>query len=165
MSARTERETSLEQAPAEERRPDGLGKLAHRASPDGKEVRTMPTTSSAFSEVELAYLGGERRLARIATVGRDGTPHVVPVGMWTHNPEHDTIDVGGREFERTKKFRDVARSGRAAIVIDDLAGTDPWRPRAVEVRGHAEAIHDPQPVIRIYPDRVVSWGLEPNRSA
>ena len=125
----------------------------------------MPNTTSPFTEAELAYLQGGRRLARIATVGRDGTPHVVPVGMWSYNPEHETIDVTGRDFDRTKKFRDVANTGRAAIVIDDLASTDPWRPRAVEVRGHAEAIHDPQPVIRIYPERVVSWGLEPNRSA
>ena len=120
----------------------------------------MPITTSVFSEAELAYLQGERRLARIATVGRDSTPHVVPVGMWTYNPEHDTIDVTGRDFERTKKFRDVARTGRAAIVIDDLPSVDPWRPRAVEVRGHAEAIDHPRPLIRIHPERINSWGLE-----
>jgi pyridoxamine 5'-phosphate oxidase family protein len=120
----------------------------------------MPASTREFSEAELAYLGGERRLARIATVGRDGTPHVVPVGMWSYNREHVTIDVTGRDFERTKKFRDVARTGRAAIVIDDLASIDPWRPRAVEVRGPAEAIHDPQPLIRIHPERIVSWGIE-----
>lgn len=120
----------------------------------------MSTTTGMFSEAELAYLQGERRLARVATVGRDGTPHVVPVGMWSYNPEHDTIDVTGRDFDRTKKFRDVARSGRAAIVIDDLASVDPWRPRAVEVRGHAEALREPQPLIRIHPERTVSWGIE-----
>jgi pyridoxamine 5'-phosphate oxidase family protein len=125
----------------------------------------MPATTSVFNEAELAYLQGERRLARIATVGRDGTPHVVPVGMWSYNPEHDTIDVTGRDFDRTKKFRDVARSGRAAIVVDELASIDPWRPRAVEARGRAEAIHDPQPLIRIHPERVVSWGIEPEREA
>ena len=113
----------------------------------------MPRTTSAFSEAELAYLRGERRLARIATIGRDGTPHVVPVGMWTYNPEQDTIDITGRDFEQTKKFRDVERTERAAIVIDDLASVDPWRPRAVEVRGRAEAIDDPRPLIRIHPDR------------
>jgi pyridoxamine 5'-phosphate oxidase family protein len=107
---------------------------------------------SAFSEAELAYLRGDRRLGRVATVGKDGAPHVVPVG-WTYNAEHDSIDVGGHDFARTKKFRDVVRSGRAAIVIDDLASTDPWRPRAVEVRGRAEAIHEPRPLIRIHPDR------------
>jgi pyridoxamine 5'-phosphate oxidase family protein len=119
---------------------------------------------SAFTDAELAYLTGQRRLARIATIGWDGTPHVVPVG-WTYNPAHDTIDVAGAQLELTKKFRDVARNGRAAIVIDDLASTDPWRPRAVEVRGRAEAISSPQAVIRIYPARIVSWGLEDHRSA
>ena len=113
--------------------------------------------SAAFSDAELAYLRDGRRLARLATVGADGTPHVVPVG-WTYNAELDTIDVGGRALERTKKFRDVARSGRAAIVIDDLASTDPWRPRAVEVRGRPEALGEPT-LIRIHPERVVSWGL------
>ncbi len=119
---------------------------------------------SVFEDTELAYLHGERRLGRVATVGADGTPHVVPVG-WTHNEALDTIDVGGRSFEQTKKFRDVARSGRAAIVIDDLASTTPWRPRGIEVRGRAEAVTDPEPLIRLYPERIVSWGVGPERSA
>jgi pyridoxamine 5'-phosphate oxidase family protein len=54
---------------------------------------------SVFSDDELRYLLGERRLARLATVGKDGTPHVVPVGMWSHNAEHDTIDVTGHDFD------------------------------------------------------------------
>jgi pyridoxamine 5'-phosphate oxidase family protein len=120
---------------------------------------------SVFSASELDYLAGDRRrLARIATVGEDGTPHVVPVGF-RHNAEHDSIDVGGRDFARTKKYRDVARTGRAAIVIDDLASTDPWRPRGIEVRGHAEAIDGDRPLIRIHPERIVPWGLEPGGSA
>ncbi len=133
---------------------------------------------TAFTPQELAFLGGGRKaggqgnLARIATVGKDGTPHVVPVGMWTHEPTEDTIDVRGRDLEKTKKFRDVARSGRAAIVIDDMVKLDPsereaaggWdsRPRAVEVRGRAEAIMEPQPLIRIHPERIVSWGTDPD---
>jgi pyridoxamine 5'-phosphate oxidase family protein len=114
---------------------------------------------AAFSETELAYLRENRRLGRVATVGKDGTPHVVPVG-WSYNAEEGSIDVGGHDFARTKKFRDVARSGRAAIVIDDLASVDPWRPRGVEARGVAEALHEPRPLIRIHPERIVSWGLE-----
>ncbi len=113
----------------------------------------------AFTDPELAYLLGARRLGRMATVGADGSPHVVPVG-WTYNPEHDSIDIRGHDLERTKKFRDVARSGRAAIVVDDLASTNPWRPRAVEIRGRAEAVAGARPLIRIHPDRIVSWGLE-----
>jgi pyridoxamine 5'-phosphate oxidase family protein len=114
---------------------------------------------SAFSEAELEYLTADRRLGRLATVGRDGTPHVVPVGL-SYNREHDAIEVGGRDFERSKKYRDVKRAGRAAIVVDDLASTDPWRPRGVEVRGRAEALNGPHPLIRIHPDRIVSWGID-----
>jgi pyridoxamine 5'-phosphate oxidase family protein len=111
-----------------------------------------------FSEDERRYLS-ERRLGRIATVGKDGTPHVVPVG-WSYNLERESIDVGGRDFAQTKKFRDARRSGRAAIVIDDLASTDPWRPRGIEVRGRAEIIDGDRPIIRIHPQRIVSWGIE-----
>lgn len=117
----------------------------------------MTTHSSAFTDAEVRYLS-ERRLGRIATVGRDGTPHVAPVG-WSFHPDDGTIEVGGRNFAESKKYRDVARSGRAAIVVDDLASVDPWRPRGIEVRGRAEAFTDP-PRIRIHPERVVSWGLE-----
>jgi pyridoxamine 5'-phosphate oxidase family protein len=117
---------------------------------------------SAFTEAELAYLApstGDRRLARLATIGRDGTPHVVPTGF-NFNPEDDTIEIGGFELERTKKFRDVRRSGRAAVVVDDLASVDPWRPRGIEIRGRAEALAGRQAAIRIHPERIVSWGIE-----
>jgi len=40
-----------------------------------------------FTEDERKYLS-ERRLGRIATVGKDGTPHVVPVG-WRYNPKRE----------------------------------------------------------------------------
>jgi pyridoxamine 5'-phosphate oxidase family protein len=79
---------------------------------------------------------------------------------FSYNADQDTIDVGGMNFDRTKKFRDARRSGRAAIVIDDLASTDPWRPRGIEVRGRAEAIGGERPLIRIHPERVISWGIE-----
>jgi pyridoxamine 5'-phosphate oxidase family protein len=75
----------------------------------------------------------------MASVGKDGAPHVVPVGF-SYNPDHDSIDIGGYTMERSKKYRDVQRSGRAAVVVDDLASTDPWQPRGIEVRGRAEAI-------------------------
>ena len=113
---------------------------------------------SDFSDAELEYLNRDRRLGRLATVGKDGTPHVVPVG-WSYNPEADAIEVRGRNFERSKKYRDVKRAGRAAIVVDDLASTDPWHPRGVEVRGRAEALDGARPMIRIHPDRIVSWGI------
>jgi pyridoxamine 5'-phosphate oxidase family protein len=122
-----------------------------------KDGGIVTTNGSVFTEGELRYLS-ERRLGRIATVGKDGTPHVAPVG-WSYDPEQDAVEVGGRNFDRSKKYHDAARSGRAAIVIDDLVSVDPWQPRGIEIRGKAEVLDDP-PRIRIRPGRVVSWGLE-----
>jgi len=117
---------------------------------------------TAFIEAELAYLRQEQRLGRLATVGRDGMPHIAPVG-WRLDPGADTIVITGRDFAATKKFRDVANTGRAAIVIDDVL--PPWQPRGVEIRGRAEAIDGPEPHIRIRPTRIVSWGLETGPSS
>lgn len=119
----------------------------------GRESRSP----SLFSNAEIDYLTTARMLGRIATAARDGTLHVAPVGF-TLNLEDGVVEVRGRELVRTKKFRDVARTGRAAIVIDDVL--PPWRPRGVEVRGRAEAVEHPRPVIRIHPERIVSWGLD-----
>jgi hypothetical protein len=59
--------------------------------------------TSAFTEHELSYLLGERRLAGVVTVGADGAPHVVPVG-WSFNAELDAIEISGHDFAQTKKF-------------------------------------------------------------
>jgi pyridoxamine 5'-phosphate oxidase family protein len=112
---------------------------------------------SIFSSAELAYLRSDtRRLGRLATVGPDGTPHVVPLG-WTLDPTGSFIEIGGRNLARSKKFRDVASTGRAALVIDDVL--PPWRPRGIEIRGRAEAVPGPAAGIRLFPERVISWGL------
>lgn len=66
---------------------------------------------SVFTEAELAFLQGERRLARLATVGRDGTPHIAPVG-WSLDKDAAVVRIGGNDLRSTKKFRDVARTGR-----------------------------------------------------
>jgi pyridoxamine 5'-phosphate oxidase family protein len=113
---------------------------------------------SNFTYGEIEYLqGGERRLARIATIGPDGVLHIAPVG-YSYNSAHDTIDIGGYSLQWTKKYRDIERDGRVAVVIDDVL--PPWQPRGIEIRGHAEALSSPQPLIRVHPGRIVSWGIE-----
>jgi pyridoxamine 5'-phosphate oxidase family protein len=110
-----------------------------------------------FTEQELAFLRGGRLLGRVATVGPDGMPHVAPVG-WRLDAEAQCVEITGRDLARTKKFRDVSRTGRAAIVVDEVL--PPWQPRGVEVRGRAEAIDGSEALIRIHPTRIFSWGFE-----
>jgi pyridoxamine 5'-phosphate oxidase family protein len=86
-----------------------------------------------FTPSEIAYLNTQM-LGRIATVDPTGAPRVVPTGF-RYNPGTGTIDLGGYDLEGTRRFRDVQRNPRVAFVVDDLASTDPWRPRAVRVRG------------------------------
>jgi pyridoxamine 5'-phosphate oxidase family protein len=120
---------------------------------------------SVFSDAEIDYLASQR-LGRLATVGPDGMPHVVPVAF-RYDPDADSIDVGGHNFAQRKKFRDVQRTGVAALVVDDVL--PPWQPRAVEVRGTAVTLESggkaimegfDDPIIRITPRRIVSWGLK-----
>jgi pyridoxamine 5'-phosphate oxidase family protein len=124
---------------------------------------------SAFMKAEIDYLA-EQRLGRIATVGLDGQPHVVPTSF-RYNAEHDAIDVGGLRMSQTKKLRDVQRTGRASIVIDDVL--PPWQPRMIEIRGTAavfpsggkafgERFEDT--IVRIQPVRIISFGIDSDDS-
>ncbi len=116
-----------------------------------------PGASHPFTPREWAYLSNGPELARVATVGRDGTPHVVPSG-WALDPTSGTIVLRGRDLERTKKFRDAAATGRIAVVIDHV--DPPWKPTGIEIRGRAEVIGPPDTAIRLHPTRVISWGIE-----
>ena len=126
---------------------------------------------STFTDKEIEYLRGQR-LGRLATVGRDGSPHVVPVGFRV-GPEQDAIEIGGHGLKDSKKWRDLEASPRVAFVIDDLERIDPWTPRGLTVRGHAE-LHEQggerfgsgwdAAWIRILPKRIVSWGIEGHAS-
>ena len=126
---------------------------------------------SVFTEEEIEYLRSQT-LARIATVGPDGHPHVIPVTFW-FNEELDTIDIGGIAFGEGKKWRDAKQNPKVTFLLDDTFGSGKDRQaRALEVRGHAE-LHEtggneinprfpnfaPQ-FFRIRPKRIVSWGLD-----
>ena len=125
---------------------------------------------SVFTDEERDYLAGQR-LGRIATVGLDGQPHVVPTSF-RYNPEQDAIDVGGLRMSQTKKLRDVQRTGRASIVIDDVL--PPWQPRMIEIRGTAVVLPEggkalnerfEDTIVRIQPTRIISFGIDPGDSA
>jgi pyridoxamine 5'-phosphate oxidase family protein len=122
---------------------------------------------SHFSEKEIEYMRGQR-LGRIATVGIDGSPHVVPVGFIL-DADGQSVEVGGHAMSGSKKWRDLQANPRVALVIDDLASVDPWTPRGIEIRGVAE-LHTEggekfgrgwdSAWMRIVPSRIISWGIE-----
>jgi|SRR3954453_3385268 len=122
---------------------------------------------SVFRNAEIAYLQAQT-LGRLATIGRDGRPHLVPL-TYRLNVEEDAVDLGGIDFPNTKKWRDVQSDPKVAFLVDDAV---PGGAHAVEIRGDAE-LHEtggesinprfpnfqPQ-FIRLRPYRIVSWGLE-----
>jgi pyridoxamine 5'-phosphate oxidase family protein len=92
---------------------------------------------------------------------------VSPVGFH-YNEELGTIDIGGFNMSTSQKFRNVTRNGTVAFVVDDIASTQPWRVRCLEIRGIAEAVPDPSnptpghdgSIIRIVPRRIISFGID-----
>ena len=121
---------------------------------------------SVFTPDELAYLQSQS-MGRLATVGPDGRPHIVPL-TYRFNVEEDAIDLGGIDFANTKKWRDAQQNQKVTFLVDDAS---PKGAHAVEVRGDAE-LHDtggesinprfsnfkPE-FIRLRPYRIVSWGF------
>ncbi len=112
-----------------------------------------------LTEDERAYLATQP-LGRLATRRPNGSLQNNPVGFH-YDDRTGAIDVTGRALRASRKFQNVAANGAVALVVDDLASRDPWTVRGVEIRGHAEALGNPD-VIRIYPRRVISGGLGPN---
>src|ERR1700744_2191820 len=116
---------------------------------------------------ERDYLA-RQPLGRLATVDSNGHPQNNPVGF-DYDEDSGTIDIGGFSMGTTRKFANVATTPFASLVVDDLVSRDPWTVRGLEIRGRAEAIRGQEPrnsysspdVIRIYPSRIISWGLDP----
>ena len=97
-----------------------------------------------FTEAEQEFLRSQR-LARIATVGPTGWPHVVPV-------TYKLTDEGAFEFDADGvKLRNITAEPRAALVVDGSPK------RGVSVQGRAEVIGHER--ARLTPERKFTWGL------
>ena len=114
-----------------------------------------PEQPLLFTDDELAYLQS-RRLAHMATVGRDGRPDSLPVGF----------DFDGAAFyvdgDAIAERRD--RRSRVALVIDELLSTHPLRLRGIRIYGLAEVVDCGRAranatCLRIIPQASCSWGI------
>jgi nitroimidazol reductase NimA-like FMN-containing flavoprotein (pyridoxamine 5'-phosphate oxidase superfamily) len=98
-----------------------------------------------FNPSEVEFLRSQR-LARFATVGPSGWPHVVPV-MYVLD------DSGALEFDVDGvKLRNLEHDPRAAMVIDAMGPK-----RGVTMQGRTELIGPER--ARLTPVRKFSWGL------
>jgi pyridoxamine 5'-phosphate oxidase family protein len=120
-----------------------------------------------FTAAEIGYLNTQA-LGRLATIQPDGTPQVNPVGFH-YNEELTTIDIGGYNMASSRKFRNVTGNSRVAFVVDDIVSRQPWRVRCLEIRGIAETVGggtpahaggNDDPIIRIHPRRIISFGID-----
>ena len=111
---------------------------------------------SVFTDAELEFLAGQR-IARLATASASGQPDVSAVGFGV---DGDTITSGGMDITKTIRHRHLSENPVAALVVDELASIDPWRPRGIKVRGTAviEEVGGGLQ-IRITPETIWSWGL------
>ena len=128
-----------------------------------------------FSEKEIGYLKSQR-LIRIATASvaqkeeENGSiqPDVVPVGF---DFDGEYFYVGGMNIIKSKKYKNVLKNNKVAIVIDDLKSVDPWDPRGMKIYGTADVVsrqggymegtgHSNSQYIRISPKKKWSWGIE-----
>jgi pyridoxamine 5'-phosphate oxidase family protein len=116
-----------------------------------------------FTEEESAYLRANG-MGRLATVGTDGQPDVVPVAVefdGTH------LWVGGpAAVLRTRKFRNVAAGNdRVAVVVDDMPSFEPFVVRGIRIYGVADGPHErvgmvgPGTYLRITPTVSWSWNM------
>jgi pyridoxamine 5'-phosphate oxidase family protein len=98
-----------------------------------------------FTPSELEFLRSQR-IARLATVGPTGWPHVVPV-------MYSVTDDGAVEFDVDGvKLRNLQSEPRAAMAVDAMGPK-----RGVSIQGRAELIGPER--ARLSPDRKFSWGL------
>ena len=126
----------------------------------------MPAIAQPLTEAEVAYIGTQT-LGRLATVDPKNAPQNNPVGF-RYNAETGTVDIGGHNLGKSRKFHNIESNADVSLVIDDIASTSPWVVRMVEIRGTAQALRDVEPIsrgmsremIRIYPRRVISFGLD-----
>ena len=98
-----------------------------------------------FTDGELEFLRSQR-IARLATVGPSGWPHVVPVMFALGEDGAFEFDVDG------VKLRNLSSEPRAALVVDAMGPK-----RGLSVQGNVELIGADR--ARLTPARKFSWGL------
>ncbi|WP_433383690.1 PPOX class F420-dependent oxidoreductase [Actinoplanes sp. CA-142083] len=118
----------------------------------------------SFTDQEIAYLRSQP-VARLATVGREGQPDVVPLAF-EFDGTYFWVGGSGATVFATRKFRNVAAGNqKVALVVDDMVSFDPFIARSIRVYGVAEGPFDrigmvgPGHFLRVTPTISWSWNM------
>ncbi len=102
-----------------------------------------PRAALVLTEAEQAELLREARVLQVASINRDGTPHLVP--MWF------TLDDDGliafATYATSQKVRNLERDPRITVLVE--AGMAYNELRGLSLDGRAEVVRDPQVTARI----------------
>lgn len=138
-----------------------------------------------FRDYEAEFIN-KARVMRFASITREGYPHVVPLcHAFDGRYLYAATDYG------TKKLDNIKHEERVAVIIDEYG--EPWgKNKGIMIQGRAEILEyggefkkaaelltkkfryyedEPYgpleegdtPIIKIIPERAVSWGLRPRR--
>ena len=121
-----------------------------------------------LTEAEQQFLS-EQHHGRLATIARNGTPQLKPVGF-TYNKELGTIDIAGMNMAASAKYKNVQANPQVAFLADDVPAPEEGAAgvRFLEIRGTAETVADGQrdetghlspEIIRIHPRRVLAFNV------
>src|SRR5690349_3201019 len=90
---------------------------------------------------------GTVRVARLATVGADGAPHLVPIVFaLVDNVIHTAVDGKPKRHRRLRRLANIAREPRVSVLADryDDDWSQLWWVRA---DGHAEITDSAEPAL------------------
>ncbi len=91
----------------------------------------------------LTFLAEGAKTLQVATIGRDGSPHLAP--MWF------VLDDGRivfRSFTKSQKIVNLRRDPRVTLLVEE--GTSYETLKGVMIKGTARLIDDPDYVLEIY---------------
>lgn len=119
-----------------------------------------------LTDVEQEFLNRQPR-GHLSTIGPDGAPQVKPLGF-SYNAALGTIDISGFNMGRSAKYRNIQLNPRVAFVVDEVTEPTMEGSHFLEIRGIAETAtatadgHLAAEIIRIHPQRVLSWNVDPH---
>ncbi|MDW7985717.1 MAG: pyridoxamine 5'-phosphate oxidase family protein [Nitrososphaerota archaeon] len=136
-----------------------------------------------FKDYEARFIN-KARVMRFSSISKEGYPHVVPLcHVYDNGYLYAVTDYG------TKKLRNIEHNNKVAVIVDEYG--EPWgKNKGIMIQGRAEILERGEefrrvaqlltrkfpyyerepygpieegdaPIIKIIPEKAVSWGLKP----